>query len=251
MVAPNSIEEWERRCQDLQAQLKECELAVAYYQKVSQSTAQNSLRRANDLIEIIEERDRAVEATKYLVAEKQTLIEKLTALNQKLEAMACTDPLTGLLNRRRAFEVLESEVRRHQRYGSPISVILFDIDHFKSINDTHGHLVGDEVLRYVCCLVRHDIRTTDVFARYGGEEFIVVLPETPRKRGGIVAEKLRKRLSGSTFTAAPLAFQVTASFGVAGARRSDTAEELLSRADRAMYRAKQCGRNRVSAEPEQ
>ncbi|WP_272976363.1 GGDEF domain-containing protein [Deinococcus geothermalis] len=158
-----------------------------------------------------------------------------------LERQARTDPLTGLPNRRVLYQEIEQLLLDLGR-GSPGGVILLDLDHFKAINDTHGHPTGDDVLVQAGQLLRLDLRSEDILGRWGGEEFMVVLPATPPEGIGLVAERLRARLQN---TPHPVAGIVTASFGVAAARPGDTLGELTTRADGALYRAKQGGRNRV------
>lgn len=168
--------------------------------------------------------------------------------NRRLEALATTDPLTRLLNRRALLERLSIEVDRAHRYGSSLSLLLLDIDHFKAINDTAGHLVGDGVLRQLGDLLAYSVRTADVVARYGGEEFVVILPETSSEGGVIFAERLRDTVERHAFDVSneePL--HLTASIGVATfpSPRVESTEDLFARADEALYRAKSGGRNQV------
>jgi two-component system cell cycle response regulator len=168
--------------------------------------------------------------------------------NRRLEALATTDSLTRLLNRRALLDRLSVEVDRAHRYGSPLSLLLLDIDHFKTINDSAGHLVGDGVLRQLGDLLGASVRTADIVARYGGEEFVVVLPETTAEGGVIFAERLRDTVERHAFDVGgdePL--HLTASIGVASfpSPRVQSTEDLFSRADEALYRAKSGGRNQV------
>ncbi len=171
---------------------------------------------------------------------------KFMAYNAKIRddlyAMATTDHLTGVSNRLRFVQVLAYEIAQIARRHSPLSVILFDIDHFKHINDNHGHDVGDRVLVEVCRSIGGQIRVTDLLARYGGEEFVILLPQTTLEDARRLAEKLRQNLrSPSAFQQLP----VTASFGVTQLTEGETMEHLLKRVDQALYDAKQAGRNRV------
>jgi diguanylate cyclase (GGDEF)-like protein len=158
---------------------------------------------------------------------------------------ALTDPLTGCANRR-AFSLRVSEELAHSaRSGEPLSLVLTDIDRFKSVNDTHGHAVGDLVIRRLADVLREGVRTSDVVARLGGEEFCVLL----RGADAAVAERLAERL-GHALRSRPVEtdggfVRVTASFGVAAAERGEAWEALFSRADRALYEAKTAGRDRV------
>jgi diguanylate cyclase (GGDEF)-like protein len=161
------------------------------------------------------------------------------------------DGLTGCFNRTHALEVIDTELRRARRSQAPVSLIMFDLDHFKDINDRHGHLCGDAVLAAVGSKMRDVLRGSDLKCRYGGEEFLVLLPETPIEGAKRVADTMRRELSELTVAWKGDAVTVTASFGVTAALPSeiDTAA-LISRADAALYRAKDQGRNcvRLSAE---
>lgn len=163
--------------------------------------------------------------------------------------MATTDPLTGVFNRRTFIELAEQELARARRSGMPIALMMLDLDHFKEVNDTHGHLIGDEVLVAFTRLIRDCVRRGDLVVRYGGEEFCVLLPATTLGAANALAERIRAAMAASTLTARP--FRVTVSIGLtsyAGARDVSVAD-LLSRADEALYRAKEEGRDRVIALP--
>lgn len=160
------------------------------------------------------------------------------------ERRAATDALTGLPNRRSAEEVLARLVAAAQRNGRALSVVLFDLDHFKAINDNHGHATGDEALRTAARATRDALRASDHVARFGGEEFLVMLPETGRDDALLVAENLRAAIAGVAVEGTEKG--VTASFGVAVyPGNGASAEELVVAADQALYRAKEAGRDRV------
>jgi diguanylate cyclase (GGDEF)-like protein len=167
---------------------------------------------------------------------------------EETERSARTDTLTGLWNRKVFHEQLEGEIRRSRRYRWPVTVLMLDLDHFKQINDTHGHGLGDLVLARVGGIVRHAVREPDAACRIGGEEFAVVLPETAREGGYAVAERMRKRVQQS-FAEHPVDghdVPVTISAGLACFPDDGLhADELLARADEALYGAKHAGRNRV------
>ncbi|WP_371322622.1 diguanylate cyclase [Dechloromonas sp. ZY10] len=171
---------------------------------------------------------------------------KLSRLNRELERLSITDRLTGLNNRMRLDECFDREIQRCQRYPRTFSIILLDIDHFKQINDSHGHQVGDQVLIAVANCLQGNLRQTDVIGRWGGEEFMVLCPETDLEGAMTLAENLRGHLAA---TAMPPAGQVTASFGIATYAPNDQPQDMVSRADRALYAAKHAGRNRVHSEP--
>jgi diguanylate cyclase (GGDEF)-like protein len=164
----------------------------------------------------------------------------------KLQEMADRDGLTGIANRRFFGERMRDEFSRWQRYGGDLSMLLFDLDHFKGINDEFGHLVGDTVLRAVAERVVRSVRAQDVFARFGGEEFALLLPCTHFSDAMLVAEKVRKAICETPIDIEGTRVLVTASFGGAAARRDVTAtcEALINEADAALYSAKRQGRNR-------
>jgi diguanylate cyclase (GGDEF)-like protein/hemerythrin-like metal-binding protein len=157
---------------------------------------------------------------------------------------ADTDALTGLLNRLGLNGAFSREFERAGRYGQPLSVVMLDLDHFKRVNDEHGHAAGDQVLVGVARLLEANVRDSDAIARWGGEEFVVMATMTPGSGAVRLAEKLRDRLAATTL--GPFG-AVTGSFGVTELRPGDSIEGLLHRADEALYRAKKGGRNRVES----
>jgi two-component system cell cycle response regulator len=169
--------------------------------------------------------------------------------NARLEALAHTDPLTQLLNRRALIVRLVAELERVRRYNAPLTVLMIDVDHFKLVNDTHGHIAGDLILEELGLVLTRAARSVDTVARYGGEEFVVVLPETGEQGAMAFAERLRAKVEWNSFSIGKgQTIHLTISIGLmtfAGAR-AESAEELLDAADKALYRAKQGGRNLVS-----
>jgi diguanylate cyclase (GGDEF)-like protein len=168
---------------------------------------------------------------------------------ERLRGLANRDELTGLYNRRALDGLLREEVSRHERYGRPFSLVMLDVDYFKAINDSYGHPVGDEVLRWLARLVRDCVRAVDMPARYGGEELAVVLPEMDSRLALKVAERLRLRVAARPFgfgsALRQTQFPVTVSLGVAALPDdAATAASLVAAADRALYDAKRGGRNR-------
>lgn len=173
------------------------------------------------------------------------LFERLDQLHAKLRRLSYTDGLTGLANRRRAMEVLRNEVARQSRTGQPLSLVLIDADHFKQVNDRHGHDMGDQVLRKLGSLLLACVRSpTDVACRLGGEEFALILPDTKLDQVDVVCSRLREQLARYTFGQGEGAFRVTVSMGVVQGRGQDV-EALLHEADQQLYRAKASGRDRV------
>jgi len=167
---------------------------------------------------------------------------------EQMEKQAVTDELTNLYNRRAFADIAEKEVGRARRYQRPLALILFDIDHFKNVNDTHGHLVGDQVLRVLAAAVKKIVRATDTICRFGGEEFIVLMPEAMRDEAMAMAERLREKVSDITVVAPEGTLSLTISLGVAALEpdKDESLESLIGRADKAMYNAKAAGRNTVS-----
>lgn len=185
-----------------------------------------------------------------VAAEKNELVRRLLESNQSLLERATSDALTGIANRRQLLEALKRDAARADRDGSPLSVVMVDVDHFKLVNDRHGHAVGDQVLKFVSGVLSAAVRTSDLVGRYGGEEFLVLLPRTDLGGAALVAERIRARLEHSVADA-ERQLKITASFGVAtlmppGAE--SRINSLIEAADQALYRAKAAGRNRVEAD---
>lgn len=180
-----------------------------------------------------------------LVAQRTQELEGAMA---EIRALSLLDPLTGCFNRRSFDERIAREIERAGRYGRPLSMLFADIDHFKAINDSYGHLVGDQVLQAVSSIFRSGGRAdVDWVARYGGEEFVIVLPETNEENAVASAERFRAGILVDVSIPDHPLLRVTASFGVAQCRPEETVEGLVARADAALYAAKEAGRNRTLA----
>lgn len=175
------------------------------------------------------------------------LFEKLEKEKARLEKLAITDYLTGSYNIRYLYHRLEEEFQRSRRYGSPLSCIMFDIDHFKKVNDTYGHRAGDMVLREFSSIVRKQIRKSDVFARYGGEEFVLLLPHTPKEGALIEAGRLQEIVKSHQFKALGEKNRLTVSMGISifPSRKVDSSDRLITVADNALFEAKKRGRDRI------
>jgi two-component system, cell cycle response regulator len=171
-------------------------------------------------------------------------ITRRKVAEEKIYLLATTDSLTGIANRREFARILEGEIDRAKRYGTPLSLIMYDLDSFKQVNDSYGHDLGDYVLQSVTRLVNEHIRSVDVAARWGGEEFIVLMPQSALAAARTAAEKLRQVIAKHRFDKVN---NVTASFGVAEFAPQDESKSLLKRADEALYQAKARGKNRVES----
>jgi two-component system cell cycle response regulator len=176
----------------------------------------------------------------------------LRAANEENRRLSITDPLTGVYNRRYLMEQLPREIDRAARYGRHLSVVMCDVDYFKKINDTHGHQIGDEVLKWFVENLNKTVRASDWVARYGGEEFVVVLPETNAENASTVAENLRAQVASAPFMAGTTTFAVTASFGASGWTNEvplgSTLDALMAKCDAGVYASKAAGRNRVTTQ---
>ena len=192
---------------------------------------------------------------------EQRLAEKLELLQKRLNEMeqevsdsriaieeqrrrASHDTLTGLPNRDAYQKKLEEELARRHRYGSPLSLVVCDVDHFKSINDTYGHLAGDKVLQLIARSLRKNLRDVDFIARYGGEEFVILMPETNAEGALLAAEKLRQTVENSPFNFRKERVPITLSFGISEFHSLESPDTVFERADKALYKAKHEGRNR-------
>ena len=191
----------------------------------------------------------AVVITKLMFDAQRRVFQGMSIIqNQqyKLERLAIEDSLTGLYNRRYADSRLTEELERSRRYNRPFSIAMADIDHFKNVNDTYSHQVGDEVLRQLAGLLRAEIRAVDVVARYGGEEFVIIFPETTEGTAHAVCEKMRSSIERHNWHVIVDGLAVTISIGVSGSNAADDIAGIMRAADDRLYQAKHAGRNRVA-----
>jgi diguanylate cyclase (GGDEF)-like protein len=190
-----------------------------------------------------------VEAVRYPDRVLSDSVERLAVRIAEVEALAATDPLTRLLTRLACLQALEAEIERANRYARPLSIALIDIDHFKQVNDSHGHAVGDEVLRHVASVLRSNVRAVDNLGRHGGEEFLLVMPETDVDGGLASAENLRRAVGRAELVLPDTKVRVAISVGVTGGTGAGKLEldRLLREADSALYAAKAVGRDQVQA----
>ena len=172
--------------------------------------------------------------------------EELQTVNRQLYDRATKDPLTGLFNRRKMIDSLEYEKERNRRGDSSYAIIICDIDHFKTINDTYGHDCGDEILKQLAGLLIDTVRKQDQISRWGGEEFLILLPETDEEGARILAEKIRRRIEEESFTCPEHSIEMTMTFGVGLCEGEKDPDRCIKEADLALYHGKQRGRNRTS-----
>jgi diguanylate cyclase (GGDEF)-like protein len=182
------------------------------------------------------------------VANQSHIVMENSRLFERVRNLAIRDSLTDLFNHRHIMDLVHHEFDRLGRYQSAFSVLMIDVDHFKRINDQHGHPVGDAVLREMAQVLRESLRTVDSLGRYGGEEFVAVLPHTPSEEARQTAERLRQQVQIHRFHAGDHEVRVSISVGIATypGPGLDTPDALLQEADKALYRAKEAGRNRVA-----
>lgn len=182
------------------------------------------------------------------ITERKHMEQALEEAKLKAERLADTDELTGLNNRRAFFNLAQQSIRQAVRNGDPVSVIMFDLDHFKQVNDRWGHAAGDAVLRQLSATARHTVRDSDILARLGGEEFAVLLPTTDLPKARYLAQRLQQAFSNQILPVNGGRLTCTASFGIAASIGQDiTLDNLLQQADRALFRAKEAGRNQVAS----
>ncbi len=175
------------------------------------------------------------------------IVFQMISLQEKLLAQANTDELTGVANRRSFRELLDREILQSKNFGRPLSLVMIDIDHFKKINDTYGHLGGDAILKQLAKLLGENVQNMDLIARYGGEEFVIIMPDTPADKARLGAEKIRQLVEKYRWKLSTENVQITISMGIdyIDAGKTLTAEDLIRNADSALYLAKQRGRNCV------
>lgn len=190
--------------------------------------------------------------TKSLInaREKWQLLKETERLQARLQYMAMYDALTETLSRRALIQQLEAEIQRARRHSRQFSILMLDIDHFKNVNDTYGHIAGDAVLRELALALRTTTRRSDYVGRYGGEEFMVLLPETPLDKAVLLAEKLRKAVNQMVVQAEGHTIKnTTTSIGAAGFEDDPSVESFINRSDKGLYKAKRNGRNQVQIGP--
>lgn len=199
---------------------------------------------------VLREIDRVIHTNGTLRRELDKTRTTLEAQKNEIEVLHAAirvDSLTGVANRAAFDETLDHAMTRYSRYGDHFSLLMIDVDHFKSVNDTHGHQVGDHILQRIASKLKAALRATDFIGRYGGEEFSVVLERAEMMHARAVAEELRRNIEATQFTTRENArLKVTVSVGVAAVAEGDSPATLVERADRALYHAKQQGRNRIA-----
>jgi len=175
----------------------------------------------------------------------ENLNKELLETQKELKRQAVTDSLTNLFNRRWIFRAIQKEISRFERNKRHFSLLLIDIDHFKKVNDTFGHSMGDEVLRYFATAMKKTARDQDMIARTGGEEFCVLLPDTKKEEAKVVAERIRESVAKEPMQIGGLKISISVSIGVSEIQAQEGVDSVYNRADVALYRAKESGRNRT------
>lgn len=208
------------------------------------SDGYHSVSRTQNL-DLIKEYDRQIMRLEKLARISDRYQSQLLHLNEELKALTLRDTLTGVGNRRFMTERLREEAERARRVGASFALAILDVDHFKAVNDLHGHDAGDEVLCKVADTVRACLRDYDVFARWGGEEFLIALPETSLATASSVCERVRRAIEQLVVERGGACISVTVSFGLTEHRSGEIPSETISRADVALRRAKDAGRNRL------
>jgi diguanylate cyclase (GGDEF)-like protein len=201
-----------------------------------------------EVLEMIAEQVALAVQNSFIYAKLQDSLKEIKTLNRKLEIAAKTDPLTGLINRKAFLAVADYEKKRFSRSKKPFSIIMCDIDHFKSINDSMGHEAGDYVLVQTSELLKKSVRQQDTVCRWGGEEFIILLPETDRLGGKKLADKLRSTVESKEYYFKSYRIKITMSFGITFCEDNVTVYSYIKEADELMYKAKRSGRNTVVAD---
>ncbi len=201
--------------------------------------------------QIISEANKIKEETQVLKVELEKYKEKTSELTKRLEqteAEALIDSLTRVYNRNAYNLEINRFIKEFERYKHPFALVILDIDHFKKINDSYGHVKGDEILKIVAALVKNAIRETDRIFRYGGEEFVIWMPKVESNTAIKASDKIRGIVEGKKWNVIAKGLEVTASLGVSCVKEGDTAITVFNRADKALYKAKNSGRNQVSFE---
>jgi diguanylate cyclase len=262
-IADNHIVISEEKTRELQKILMEMAKYIAQSSR-EVSNQGNILDRYAMELEQATSPDTIIEISKYIILETKSLVESSKKLKNELDSTICeinilnkeldgirqaakTDMLTGLLNRRGFYDAMEKAIKEMQISRESLSVIMLDIDHFKKVNDTYGHLIGDNVLKMVAKLMRDHIKGKDIAARFGGEEFIIVLPNTALEGAYILAEHIRQslwKMSWKIKDTGKSIGQISISLGVASYKDGESMDAVIKRADDALYHAKKTGRNK-------
>ena len=197
-----------------------------------------------DYVKLIENNEEywAIRSGKKYIIDKFEGVDKLV---ENLQKAAIFDDLTGCYNKKEIEVLLEKFLKEALRYSTPLSIIMLDIDHFKKVNDTYGHLAGDFILKEIANVIKKSIRSSDACGRFGGEEFIILLPNTKLSGAMKLAERIRKNIENYEFVFRNKKIPITVSIGITSASKNDSVFSLIQRADEALYEAKNKGRNRI------
>ncbi len=226
--------------------------SLIFISRVIRNKILHPISQMNKTISLYKNGEKNIKEIEYNDDEIGFMIKEFFVMKKKLdddyfalEKLALTDPLTEILNRRAFFEVSEELLKLSIRNKSTFSILILDIDFFKKVNDVYGHLIGDDILKFLVTNVKTEIRDSDVFARFGGEEFIILLPDTNEDGAFSLADKIRICIENNPYEDEKLSVPITVSIGVSQLQGEKLLRELIHRADEALYKAKEMGRNQV------
>ncbi len=253
-IDSEELEELKKKVLDVATNVKDVTLNVektlvessTKYDDTIKNISIHSSKVDDNLIEELEKIKYINTSLKSELEAARRVLEKQRKAIESIQELSKKDHLTGLYTRRYMNEVLDECLYNFKRYKSIFSIIMLDLDDFKKINDTYGHLAGDEVLRSIGSILLRNTRQTDVSIRYGGDEFIIILPETKLEDAVVVAKKLKNKLASITFKKGNVEFKCTASIGVTQVKEGDTLESLLERVDKALYETKKTKKGEIS-----
>ena len=253
-VSSEELEQLKRKVLDIASSIKDITDDVKIKLEKSAVQYDDSIRNISNYAEIVDEGiANELEKIKYInyslkseLEAARKVLEKQRKSIENIKEMSLKDHLTGLYLRRYMNDVLENLIYSYNRYKKVFSIIMMDLDNFKSVNDTYGHLAGDEVLRVIGSLLKTSTRKSDIPIRYGGDEFIVILPETKLNDAVVVAKKIKDKINSIRFKKNEIEFKCSLSLGVTQVRDGDTMENVLDRVDQALYKTKENAKGEIT-----
>ncbi len=253
-VSSEELEQLKRKVLDIASSIKDITDDVKIKLEKSAVQYDDSIRNISNYAEMVDEGiANELEKIKYInyslkseLEAARKVLEKQRKSIENIKEMSLKDHLTGLYLRRYMNDVLENLIYSYNRYKKVFSIIMMDLDNFKSVNDTYGHLAGDEVLRVIGSVLKTSTRKSDIPIRYGGDEFIVILPETKLNDAVVVAKKIKDKISSIRFKKNEIEFKCSLSLGVTQVRDGDTMESVLDRVDQALYKTKENAKGEIT-----